>query len=322
MPERHLDQINELIEIKQHTLEQKERLLAKSRDQLALYGGNIPPKRQIELEDLERDINKLQYEIDGLKREREQAIKTDVPKDLVPRGEQYVAPRDHHVSTGGIVYGVSIVVLAMIFILTDNFVVYPKMQEPVIFEQMIDPNFHHLGDNVYSQEYVNSIIGDKPNNLSPEGVSYTVNFDLNSIRRSANVDAHARINKLEITMFVNHVKSRRTAPILVGVNGEYLAHLNDYVKAEEFHREPVRILVDVPLYEGQNEIEIVTGKDTEQSVSGFDEYEDFEFDSLGIAVAFDEKHLKVWPFVLMVLGEVVVLGFMGVLLSRSIAQNL
>lgn len=318
MSEHQVDHISGLIETKRKTLEETQSYLAKVENQAALYGTNTPPKMQIEMEELQKKIDRLQGEIEGLEKEREKVIKSAIPGNLMPGASGYSTTKDHRVSTKGIAYWVSTPVIAIIFILADTFFAYPNLQEAVIYEQVIDANYHHLGDNVYSQEYVDSIVGDKPHSLSAEGIAYTTTFDLKNLRRLAKVADNARVSRLEFIMFVNHVKNRQTAPILIGVNGEYLAHLNDYVKAEEFHREPITILVDVPLYDGQNEIEIVTGKDTEQSVAGFDEYEDFEFDSLGIRIAFDEKHLRTWPFVLVVLVEILVLGYMGMMISRSL----
>jgi FtsZ-binding cell division protein ZapB len=318
MSEHDVEHIKRLIDSKKVELENTQLYLAKVEEQAALYGINTPAKLQLEIEQLEKKISEIQQSISELENKRQALAKNNIDRALVPQPSVYSKRREHQVSIKGIVYWILIIILTVAFVFIDIYVVYPNMQSPVVYEQIIDSSYHHLGDNSYSQEYVDSIVGDKPRNLASEGVAYSTVFDLTDMRSLAKVKENARINKIEIIMFVNHVKSRQTAPILIGVNGEYLAHINDYVKSEEFHREPINILADVPLYEGQNEIEIITGKDTEESIPGFDEYEDFEFDSLGIRISFDEKHLKMWPFILVVLGEALVIGLLGGLLSKSL----
>lgn len=314
---RQINHFDTLITNKQKELENLELQLSMTHQHASMY-TNVPAKIQLEIRDLDERIKQANDELDGLSRDKEQ---------LLTRGDLVIDDDDRtpitrvvqdSINYKAIVLGGLLIVLIIVAVWLDVQVFYPKFNRPIIYQQMLDPNFHHLGDNTYSVEYVNSISGDKIHNLSAEGLTYYTTFDLLSLRRAAKVAENEALKKLEISVYINALKPRDTAPVVMALNGQFVTYLNDLVVREEFRRTMISILVDVPLYDGQNAIEIITGKDTEQSVVGMDEYEDFEFDSLELQATFDATRLNLLPFLSLIAVELLALWVVFALLQRAL----
>jgi hypothetical protein len=235
-------------------------------------------------------------------------------RDALP--DPYV-PRSRESGRGNVMLATVFIALLAIFIIAD-FLLYPYFLVPLARSVVLDSKFHHLGDNDYSEAYISQIPGDKIRNLNSEGLIYTTRFDMVAIKNDAGVSEDATVKKAEISMNVNHLKERRSAPVRLGLNGGLVAYLNDYVTREEFRRTPINILLDVPLSQGGNELVIVAGKDTEENAGPADAYEDFEFDNLLLHIEFNATHL---PFIswfsLIVLVEGIILLVVLSFLVRS-----
>lgn len=311
-----INRFETLIASKRKELENLELGLSMTHEHASKY-TNVPAKIQLEIRDLNERIKQANAELENFEHEKEQwQTQGNLLVEEVPRPT--LRPVQESINVTAVFLGGLLLALIIAAVWLDIQVFYPKLNRPIIYRQMLDPNFHHLGDNTYSVEYVNSISGDKIHNLSAEGLTYHTTFDLLSIRRAAKVSESTALKKAEIIIFVNALKPRNTAPVVVGVNGQFVTYLNDLVTREEFQRTMITILLDVPLYEGQNEIEIITSKDAEQSVVGMDEYEDFEFDSLALHVTFDATRLDLIPFLGLIVVELLLAGGVFVLLKRTL----
>lgn len=315
--QRQINHLNTLIDSKKKEIENLELQLSITH-QYASNFTHVPAKTQLEIKDLEERIKQANIDLPSLIRGKEQ-LQTENDQIIDEIQPQPWGPTsESKINSVAIFLGGILIIIVMVAIWLDIQVFYPRFTNPIIYEQMIDPNFHHLGDNAYSEEYINSISGDKIHNITAEGLTYQTTFDLLSIRRAAKVGENEAIKKVEMTVYVNALKPRETAPVILGVNGHLVTYLNDLITREEFRRTMITILLDVPLREGQNEIEIITGKDTEQNIVGVDEYEDFEFDSLALQVTFDATRLNLFPFLGLILVELLLSGGVFALLQRSL----
>lgn len=279
--------------------------------------SDVPTQIALDIAAAKDDIKRINKEIDSL-----EIQKSDLIAELERRlAEPKIPPlrpltQVQEVRYTLIILAILFAVLLVVFVVADILLI-PHLQRPATHSVVLDPSFHHLGDNDYDEAYLDSISGDKIRNLATEGLSYTTSFDMIEIRRATGVDENVPIRKAEVSLYVNHLKARRTAPAVLGLNGTLVAYLNDYVTREEHKRTPIRVLLDVPVRRGQNELVIAVGEDTEENLEGFDEYEDFEFDNLELHVEFSTARLMWWPFIGVVLAEFVVLAMVLYFLAKG-----
>jgi hypothetical protein len=224
----------------------------------------------------------------------------------IPLDENEPAPARARISSKHLIYPVT---AAILFVIIDVILwqlgLFTRSSEVNI---PIDDGFHHLGDNFYNEEYVQSIVGDRIRSLSPEGLTYKTSFELPSLEG---------IQQANIYLTVNHLKPRKTSPVTLFVNENLVAYLNDHVTEERFKRKQITIPLKTQyLTSGINEIFIQVEQDELEG-----DYEDMEFNNLGVSISQLSGQANTL-FAGIVLGELILLVILVVLLrSRLISRK-
>jgi hypothetical protein len=207
---------------------------------------------------------------------------------------------------------VIIISVICLFIIGLDVLLWSFLQTNISIDELLDNQFHHLGDNIYNEEYIKSIRGDRIRNLEPEGIVYSTLFNLEDIRRDANIPMDTAIKQAELYMSVNHVKPRHNSPVVVSLNNSLQGLINDYVEKEEFRRRQIVIPLRVnDFLERDNEVVVQVRPDT---VEG--DFEDMEFDNLGIRIEFNEARVNTMIFVPIITGEILLIAIFGFFLAR------
>jgi hypothetical protein len=176
----------------------------------------------------------------------------------------------------------------------------------------IDSNYHHLGDNIYNEEYMQSVAGDRIRNLTPEGLKYVNSFSIASVNGSASsLDS---IKQAQISITLNQLKPRRSSAVILFVNGNLVAYLNDYVQVEQFKRQSVLIPLDPQyLVEGNNEVLIQVEQDQQEG-----DYEDMEFNNLRISLEWSSG--KASPLTFTIIAGIEIIALVTLILAAMRKQ--
>lgn len=163
---------------------------------------------------------------------------------------------------------------------------------------LLDPMYHHVGDNEYTVEYWNAYNvflkknGDSPLPANVRGDPkpfYSHRLNWSKVRETYKISEKMKIVRAYILMKLYLLKPRRSAPAIIAINDRILRFLNDFVREEEMPVDaeieiPTDILTDI-IYQRECEIIVTVFDDTVESLD-YDKREDFIFKNLALKLEY------------------------------------